>query len=146
MRTAGDALTAGCGKGPDADLDGGGLLADSIAAGRDDLRGGAGGAAATRRKRTEKLLEGLHGLLTSWGDGDAEDDATGDADAELLFSQLEQLLCGTGRLIRSRPCSKSLTRGAQVRDATVLTVHIGSMRHGKASSMGELWRRWLCLA
>lgn len=99
---AGGALACGCGCGafavdgcgagpvaalaPDADCD---LLCGG--AGRDPLRGGAGGSSATRRKRTERLLQGLHGLLEDWGnDEDAEHSA--EDGAEELFRQLEQLL------------------------------------------------------
>ena len=70
----------------------GGVLAKAASL-MDEFRGGAGGAAATRRKRTEKLLAGLHNLLSSCG---GEEDTTAESDpaddAELLFSQLEQLL------------------------------------------------------
>ncbi|CAE7308211.1 unnamed protein product [Symbiodinium sp. CCMP2456] len=72
-----------------ARLGAGGALADC--GGGDPLRGGAGGAAATRRKRTEKLLQGLHGLLEDWG-GEAENDQGAEDGSEELFMQLEQLL------------------------------------------------------
>jgi len=59
--------------------------------GADPLRGGAGGSSATRRKRTERLLHGLHGLLEDWGNEDGNDQGADDG-AEELFQQLEQLL------------------------------------------------------
>ena len=56
----------------------------------DPLRGGAGGSSATRRRRTERLLEGLHGLLESWSEED-NDENYGDS-SEVLFGQLERLI------------------------------------------------------
>ncbi|CAE7777915.1 unnamed protein product, partial [Symbiodinium sp. CCMP2456] len=99
---AGGALACGCGCGafaedgcgagpgaalaPDAGCD---LLRGG--AGRDPLRGGAGGSSATRRKRTEKLLQGLHVLLEDWGNDEEAEHGAEDG-AEELFRQLEQLL------------------------------------------------------
>ena len=76
-------------------LGAGGALAGAgggdAALGGDPLRGGAGGSSTTRRKRTERLLQGLHGLLEDWGNEEGQDTGADD-EAEVLFQQLEQLL------------------------------------------------------
>ena len=60
----------------------------------DPFRGGAGGAAATKRKRTERLLASLQTLLSGWAENDEE--AEVDDGYEQLFLDLE-------KIVRSRP-------------------------------------------
>ena len=87
-----DAATQACGAvalGAGCALAGAG--GGNAALGGDPLRGGAGGSSTTRRKRTERLLQGLHELLEDWGNEEGQDTGADD-EAEVLFQQLEQLL------------------------------------------------------
>ena len=74
----------------------GGLARGTLEGQSDELRGGHLGSKVTKRKRGEKIMEGLAQLLAQWGeDNDEADDEHGDGDDDPykdFFDDLRRLL------------------------------------------------------